>query len=103
MPDVSAHYLLDELSRIGFVSSGISGMSAISWQDIAAYQSQNHNLLSPWDCEVLIDMSREYVRQYNSKSVEPPYVNDDECAMSEHIKEQTRIMKSKLRQMTKPS
>ena len=97
LPEVAAFYLIDELNRIGFVSQGANGVCAISWQDVAAYQSQNYNLLSPWECGVLIDMSREYVRQYNSKQVEPPYIDDDEDAINEHMKEQVKIMKSAIR------
>lgn len=101
MPEVAADYLLEELNRIGIVSSGANGLSAITWQDIAAYQSQNHNLLNSWECECLIECSRAYVRQYNSKDSEPPYVTDDEEALAEHKKEQVRLMKSALRTSAK--
>ena len=101
MPEVTADYLLEELNRIGIVSSGANGLSAITWQDIAAYQSQNHNLLNSWECECLIECSRAYVRQYNSKDSEPPYVTDDEEALAEHKKEQVRLMKSAIRTSAK--
>lgn len=78
MPEVSADYLLEELNKIGIVSSGANGLSAITWQDIAAYQSQTYGLLTAWECETLIECSRAYVSQYNSKQVEPPFVSDEQ-------------------------
>lgn len=101
MPEVNAEYLLEELNRIGIVSSGANGMSAITWQDIAAYQSQNHNLLNAWECECLVECSRAYVRQYNSKDSEPPYVTDDEEALAEHQKEQARLVRDAIRSSRK--
>ena len=83
MPEVAADYLLDDLNKIGLVSSGANGLSAITWQDIAAYQSQNHNLLSSWECECLIECSRAYVRQYNSKDSQPPYILDEQAQEEE--------------------
>lgn len=87
LPEVTADYLLEELNRIGIVSSGANGLSAITWQDIAAYQSQNHNLLNSWECETLIDMSRTYVRTYNMASdnkMPPPYVTEDPEELAQH-------------------
>lgn len=89
--------MLEELNKIGIVSSGANGMSAISWQDIAAYQSQTYGLLTTWECETLIECSRAYVRQYNSKDDEPPYVTDDEEALAEHQKEQARLVREAFR------
>lgn len=93
MPDVSADYLLEELNKIGIVSSGSNGLSAITWQDIAAYQSQTFNLLNPWECETLIEMSRAYVRQYNSKDSEPPFIYDEQQAEEEARKAEALKMK----------
>lgn len=76
-------------------------MSAIGWQDIAAYQSQTYNLLTAWECETLIDCSRAYVRQHNSKDDEPPYVTDDEEALAEHQMEQARLVRDAIRSSRK--
>jgi len=93
MPEVSADYLLEELNKIGIVSSGSNGLAAISWQDIAAYQSQTFNLLNAWECECLVDMSRAYLRQYNSKDVEPPFIYDEQQAEEEARKAEALKMK----------
>lgn len=87
MPEVSADYLLEELNKIGIVSSGANGMSAINWQDIAAYQSQTYGLLNPWECETLIECSRAYVREHNlsaDRNAQPPYVTDDPDELAQH-------------------
>lgn len=87
MPEVSADYLLEELNKIGIVSSGANGMSAISWQDLSAYQALTHNLLTSWECETLIECSRLYLRTYNASSdrtMPPPYVTEDPDELAEH-------------------
>lgn len=93
MPEVGADYLLDELNKIGIVSSGSNGLSAITWQDVAAYQSQTFNLLNTWECECLVDMSRAYLRQYNSKDDEPPFIYDEQKAEEEARKAEALKMK----------
>lgn len=83
MPDVSADYLLEELNKIGIVSSGSNGLSAITWQDVAAYQSLTGGNLTSWEAEMIIEMSRAYLRQYNSKEQDPPFVSDEMQAIEE--------------------
>lgn len=73
MPEIEGgmHYI-DYLFKVGPVSSE----SAISWQELGAWLDRAGPPLEPWECELLIDLSKEYFRSmHDSKPVSaiPPW------------------------------
>jgi hypothetical protein len=87
MPKVSANYLLEEARKIGLSSSGGMSLQPMTWQDVYCYKNVTESSLHPWECECLIEVSRHYVRSYNSASdnkMPPPYVTDDPDELQQH-------------------
>lgn len=61
LPDVSCPFLLSYLLEVGPVTSGPFGAGPIGWTDLRDWQFCLGITLPPWQCRVLLDLSREYL------------------------------------------
>lgn len=85
--------MLEDLNKIGIVSTGVNGLTPITWQDVFAYQSLTCGSLTAWEAETIVELSRAYLRQYNSKDAEPPFIYDEQQAEEEARKAEALKMK----------
>jgi len=99
-PVEDGDYLLEMLNRCGMVSQGAGGIASISWQEIKAFKELSGEEIDWWEADVLMSLSRAYVSMYHRASdahMPPPYETDDEELIQQHRKEETRLIKQRLR------
>lgn len=76
-PLKAGSYLIDELFTIGACRSGaMGGFIALSWQEVDAFARLTNRISEGWEAELLVKMSREYVKglQIGSEPMGiPPY------------------------------
>ncbi len=77
MPEIEgAEYLIAHWQDLGIVISGGMGLSALSSQEILAWNECHGTMLQPWELRILRDMSRAYLVQLHESEdpdCPPPY------------------------------
>ena len=77
-------YMVDELFTIGaFRSGAMGGFIALSWQEVDAFARITGRIKEPWEAELLVKMSREYVKglQIGSEPMGIPPFNGGKLAV----------------------
>ena len=80
-PPVTRRYLLDALLDMGICQSSAAGMSivlsALSAQEVNAWQQGSGQRFNPWEFQVIREASRAYVAEYYAEADEPPWGDPD--------------------------
>lgn len=91
MPEPKAFYLFEFLLDVGVFQETGMAVSALSWQEIIAWQAQIGVSLQAWEVRAIRHLSREYVAQMD-KAKKPEYpmpyglVKHDKIEVAKHIK-----------------
>lgn len=65
MPDVGpGKYLIDAFHALRFARSGMDGLQAQTWGEIAAFATATGRIGAGWEAQALFDMSWAYVTEY---------------------------------------
>jgi len=91
MPEPKAFYLFEFLLDIGVFQETGMAMSALSWQEILAWQAQIGVSLQAWEVKAIRLASREYVSQIDlAKKLDYPMpyglIKHDKIEVAKHIK-----------------
>jgi hypothetical protein len=102
MPDVECgQYLLDILYEIGPVSSNGFGAAPVSELELLCWQLNRGVRLSPWECETVMRLSREYAsmtHQARDPYCPPPFggVVRQDADQRRHVMEQFEKLSAQL-------
>ncbi len=82
MPAVSARYLLDWLSDLGWAQSNGMGATPLSAAEISAWCGLMRIDMEIWEVEILRAASRAYCAQSATKDIAAPWRDDDGASKS---------------------
>ena len=68
MPKCIAEYLVLLFYEAGLCEQGINGAVTLSWKEINSWLDATKRSLSPWEVNMIRDMSKEYVSELHSAS-----------------------------------
>lgn len=80
LPPLSARYLLDWLSDLGFVSAGGMGPAPLSALEMQAWCQMTNTALQPWEFDALRAASRAYCAQSVAKDPFAPWADRESSA-----------------------
>lgn len=70
MPPCPLPHMIERLTEIGLTSSNGMGTVPLSWAEIAAWQTNTHIALSPWEARLIRALSAAYVAESRSAEEE---------------------------------
>lgn len=93
-------YLVDILMKRGPVMSGGMGPAAMSDLDLRAYQDNSGISLSPWEVDLILGLSKEYLNESQlATEIDRPSPWDKLSQQTPNIKAET--LRSSLRELAK--
>jgi hypothetical protein len=93
LPSCSAPFLLGALLEIGPAISGGMALAPIGWRDVEAWQRCTSVKLPPWQAQMLVNLSRQYVsfaRDAEKPDCRAPWDEEDVETRRERVSRQLK-------------
>lgn len=76
LPPTEDRYIITLIEELGWYTIGMNGINAMTWQEMHAWTIMTGTVITMYESNLLMALSKEFVSQYNKsddRNAPPPY------------------------------